>query len=186
VRTPRLLLRSWRDTDYPTFAAMCADPVVMRYFVAPLQPDDSIEWARQRQAEIAATGWGLWAVEVTDVADFIGFVGIWNNPTLVAVEVGWRLDRPYWGFGYATEAATAALGFGFDTLGLSEIQSCTAVLNTPSVRVMQRLGMTHDPSDDFLHPRVPAGHPLQPHVLYRLTIERWRTAHAVTTQPDPL
>jgi RimJ/RimL family protein N-acetyltransferase len=178
VRTARLQLRPWRDADYSAFAAMCADPIVMQYFVAPMQADDAIRWAQARNAEISANGWGLWAVEVTNQVPFIGFVGIWDNVSLNAVEVGWRLDHPYWHKGYATEAATAALDYGFDEVGLDEIVSCTAALNEPSQRVMQRLGMTRAEADDFEHPRVPEGHPLRPHVLYRMDATRWATLRA--------
>jgi len=157
---------------------MCADPIVMRYFVSPMAADDSIRWAEARQREIGETGWGLWAVEVVGHFPFIGFVGIWQNVTLHAVEVGWRLDEPYWGQGYASEAARASLDYGFDVVGLDEIVSCTAVVNEPSRRVMERLGMTHDVSDDFEHPRVPARHELRPHVLYRMSAERWRELRA--------
>jgi RimJ/RimL family protein N-acetyltransferase len=87
--------------------------------------------------------------------------------------VGWRLARGHWGRGYATEAARAAVAFGFEELALDEIVSFTSPLNEPSWRVMERLGMTHDPADDFEHPRVPAGHPLRPHVLYRLSRTAW-------------
>jgi ribosomal-protein-alanine N-acetyltransferase len=157
---------------------MCADPEVMRYFVSPIEPADSIAWARARNDEIVANGWGLWAVEVLEGPEFIGFVGIWNNPTLQAVEVGWRLDHPYWGHGYATEAAAASLAYGFTEVGLAEIQSCTATPNEPSRAVMRRIGMTHDVSRDFEHPRVPDGNWLKPHVLYAITAEQWQAQTA--------
>jgi RimJ/RimL family protein N-acetyltransferase len=84
------------------------------------------------------------------------------------VEIGWRLDRPYWGQGFATEAAAAAVADGFERVGLDEIDSWTALINVRSIRVMNKLGMTHDPADDFDHPRVAEGHRLRRHVLYRL------------------
>lgn len=117
-------------------------------------------------------GFGNWAVEVPGVAPFIGYVGLWS-PTweahfTPAVEVGWRLDRPYWGHGYATEAARAAVADGFNRLGLAEIVSFTIPINLRSIAVMERIGMTRDQRDDFDHPRIPPGHPYRRHVLYRL------------------
>ena len=96
-----------------------------------------------------------------------------------AVEVGWRLARRYWGRGFATEAGRAALDYGFGELELDEIVSFTSELNEPSWRVMERLGMSHDPAGDFDHPRVPVGHPLRPHVLYRLSRTNWAVSRTV-------
>jgi RimJ/RimL family protein N-acetyltransferase len=177
LTTERLLLRQWRDDDLEPFAALNADPEVMRYFPAPLTPAQSEETAGYIRAMIDRQGWGLWAVEVRGGAPFIGFVGL-NRPTFEAdfmptVEVGWRLDRPYWSRGYATEAAAASLTFAFDQLRCPEIVAFTAVANERSRRVMQRLGMSHDPADDFDHPRVPHG-PVRRHVLYRISAEQWR------------
>ncbi|MGO9971331.1 MAG: GNAT family N-acetyltransferase [Solirubrobacteraceae bacterium] len=182
LATPRLLLRQWRQADLDPFAALNADPEVMRYFPAPLTKAQSDQFAAHVQAMIARQGWGLWAVELVDVAPFIGFVGL-NQPRFEAhftpaVEVGWRLDRRYWGHGYATEAARASLTFGFDRLGRDEVVSFTAAVNDQSRRVMQRLGMSHDPADDFDHPAIPVG-PLRRHVLYRMSREnRQDRAHA--------
>ncbi len=171
LRTDRLLLRQWRDEDLEPFAELNADPRTMRYFVAPMTRAESDGLAQHARRHIEKEGWGLWAVEVAASASFVGFVGLarpsFDAHFTPAVEVGWRLARDHWGRGYATEAARAALAFGFDVLGLEEIVSFTSRLNEPSRRVMERLGMSHDPGDDFDHPRVPAGHPLRPHVLYR-------------------
>ncbi len=149
----------------------------MRYFPAPLTKTQSDRLAARAQATIVREGWGLWAVEVLDTGGFIGFVGL-NQPPFQAhftpaVEVGWRLARGAWGQGYATEAARASLTFGFDHLDCDEIVSFTAAVNDRSRRVMSRLGMSHDPYDDFDHPSLPAG-PLQRHVLYRMSRESWR------------
>lgn len=170
--TDRLALRQWRDADLAPFAALNADPEVMRYFPAPLTRTQSDEFAGYVHETIERQGWGLWAVEVIDGPAFIGFVGL-NRVTFdehftPAVEVGWRLARPFWGYGYATEAATAALSFGFERLELDEIVSFTTRSNEPSIRVMRRLGMRHDAAGDFDHPRVPQASPLRRHVLYRL------------------
>jgi RimJ/RimL family protein N-acetyltransferase len=177
LTTERLLLRQWRDNDLKPFAALNADSEVMRYFPAPLTPAQSDEFARYVYATIDRQGWGLWAVEVRGGAPFIGFVGL-NRPSFEAhftpaVEVGWRLDKRHWGHGYATEAASASLTFAFEQLHLAEVVSFTTAANEPSRRVMQRLGMTHDPAEDFDHPRVAEG-PLRRHVLYRVSAQQWR------------
>lgn len=172
LRTERLLLRQWRDADLDPFAALNADPETMRFFPAPLPREESDALAERARTHIDEAGWGLWAVEVAGGAPFVGFVGL-SRPSFEArftpaVEVGWRLDRAHWGQGYATEAGRAALAFGFEELGLDEIVSFTSQVNEPSIRVMQRLGMTHDSADDFDHPRVAPGNWLRQHVLYRL------------------
>ena len=176
LTTPRLLLRHWRPEDLEPFAALNADPEVMRYFPAALTTAESDQFAARVQANLAHQGWGLWAVEIVGHAPFIGFVGLnrthFDAPFTPAVEVGWRLARPYWGHGYATEAAAASLTFGFDQLCLEEIVSFTASVNDASRRVMQRLGMLNHPADDFDHPDVPDG-PLRRHVLYRLPRRTW-------------
>jgi RimJ/RimL family protein N-acetyltransferase len=172
LRTPRLVLRQWRDDDLAPFAELNADPEVMLHFPSVLTRAQSDAFALGARTHIATLGWGLWAVEVLDEAPFIGFVGL-SRPRFEAhftpaVEIGWRLAREHWGNGYATEAARAATSFAFDKLGLEEILSFTTVANEPSRRVMERLGMTHDPADDFDHPLLAHGHPQRRHVLYRL------------------
>jgi len=190
LATPRLLLRQWRDDDLAPFAALNADPAVMRHFPARMTRTQSDDFARFIHATIERQGWGLWAVEVQDGAPFIGFVGL-NRPRFEAhftptTEVGWRLGRDHWGQGYATEAATAALTFAFDRLDCREVVSFTATGNDRSRRVMERLGMRHDPAEDFDHPNVPDG-PVRRHVLYRMARERWPDADrqpAVTRSPS--
>lgn len=173
LRTERLLLRQWRNDDLEPFAALNADPETMRFFPEPPSRAASDALAEHARRQIEDEGWGLWAVEVVGGASFIGFVGL-SRPSFEehftpTVEVGWRLAREHWGRGYATEAGRAAVAYGFEEVGLEEIVSFTSELNEPSWRVMERLGMSHDPADDFEHPRVPVGHPLRPHVLYRLS-----------------
>jgi RimJ/RimL family protein N-acetyltransferase len=172
LTTGRLKLRQWRDADLAPFAALNADPEVMRYFPSTLAQEQSDEFASYVYETIERQGWGLWAVEVTDGPPFIGFVGLnrvsFEEHFTPAVEVGWRLDRPFWGNGYATEAAAAAVTFGFEQLDLEEIVSFTSTVNEPSIRVMRRLGMRRDAAGDFDHPRVAEGSPLRRHVLYRL------------------
>jgi RimJ/RimL family protein N-acetyltransferase len=171
LRTDRLVLRDWRDADREPFAMMNADPAVMEFFPSTLDPQASDVIVDHFQREFAERGFCPWALELADVEAFIGFVGLHCVPDEMtfspAVEVGWRLARPFWGQGYATEAATRVLRFGFDELGLEELVSFTSVLNVRSRRVMERLGMSRDPRDDFEHPNIPEGHRLRPHVLYR-------------------
>ena len=172
LRTERLLMRRWRESDLAPFAALNADPAVMEHFVAPLSRAESDALADRIVRRWAEHGFGLWAVEVPGGAPFIGFVGLSYHDFPAhftpCVEVGWRLAREHWGHGYATEAARESLHFGFEELGLEEIVSMTSRENLRSRAVMERIGMTHDPADDFEHPNVPAGHRLRPHVLYRL------------------
>lgn len=144
----------------------------MEHFPAPLSRAESDAFAAQVRREMDERGFGLWAVEVPGVAPFVGFTGLavprFSAHFTPCVEVGWRIAREHWGRGYAPEAARAALAHGFAALGLEEIVSFTATGNTKSRRVMEKLGMTHDPADDFEHPSLPPGHPLRRHVLYRI------------------
>lgn len=163
-------MRRWRDSDRDPFAAMNADPEVMRYFPATLDRAASDAGIDRMEDSFERQGFGLWALEVADTAEFIGFTGLNPMPDGVpgapGTEVGWRLARQAWHHGYATEAATAAVGVAFGDIGLGQIWSITAVLNQPSQAVMQRLGMT--PYSHFEHPAIPEGHSLRPHVAYRL------------------
>ncbi len=163
----RVLLRQWRDDDRGPYAAINADPEVMHYLDGPRsreESDGTVDWA---SGLIAERGWGLWAVEVIGGPSFIGVTGL--NETDVfpgAIEVSWKLGREHWGQGYATEAAQEAVRFGFEQLALDEIVSMTVPANVRSRHVMKRLGMTHDPNDDFERPGLPPE--LTRHVLYRL------------------
>jgi ribosomal-protein-alanine N-acetyltransferase len=172
LRTERLLLRRWRDADRAPFAALNADPEVAEYLGGTASRARSDALVDQIEAVFERRGFGMWAVEVTGTGDLAGFVGLsvpsFEAPFMPAIEIGWRLARPQWGHGYATEAARAAVAFAFDEAGLEEIVSFTVAANVRSRRVMERLGMTHDPADDFDHPALPAPHPLRRHVLYRL------------------
>lgn len=176
VETPRLVLRQWRAADRKPFADLNADPQVTEYLL-PITAQESDALADRLAAGIDEHGWGFWAVEVPGVAPFVGFVGIKPLapvlPFAPGVEIGWRLARPYWGRGYASEAAEAALGVGFDQVGVDEIVAFTASGNSRSRAVMDRLGMKAD-SDSFDHPAVPAGNALRAHVLYRIGRDGWR------------
>ena len=176
LRAGRVLLRGWRTEDLGPFGALNADPRVMEHYPTPLIRAESDDLVRRVVAQFATRGFSLWAVEVPGVAPFIGYVGL-LEPTFESrftpcVEMGWRLAFPHWGHGYATEGARAALSFGFADAGLDEIVSFTVPANRRSVAVMERLNMT--PDGEFNHPRLPQGHPLQRHVLYRLSKTTWR------------
>lgn len=177
LTTQRLVLRPWRDSDLPAFRALNADPDVMRYFPATLDADQSDALAGRIRDTLAAQDFGFWAVEAPGIAAFIGFTGL-SVPRFSAhftpsVEIGWRLAAAHWGKGYASEAATASLRHAFETLRLGEVVAFTARPNHRSSDVMRRIGMSHDPADDFDHPNLPDGHPLRRHVLYRLTRAGW-------------
>ncbi|HEU4331078.1 MAG TPA: GNAT family N-acetyltransferase [Lapillicoccus sp.] len=179
-QTERLWLRQWRDEDWAPFAALNADPEVMRYFPSTLDEQQSNAFAYRNAALLEVHGWGLWAVELRESGDFIGFVGL-NQPTWTAAftpctEVGWRLARSAWGKGYATEAAGAALAVAFGPLGLDEVVSFTTVANDRSRAVMERLGMTRDPTEDFDHPKLDPDSAVRRHVLYRLRADRFEAA----------
>jgi RimJ/RimL family protein N-acetyltransferase len=172
LRTDRLLLRRWLPGDLEPFAAMNADPRVSEYLPTVLSREQSDAFAARAETHFDKHGFGLWAVEIRDQGSFAGFVGL-STPRFDAhfqpsVEIGWRFGAAHWGRGYATEGARAALAFGFETAGLSEIVSFTVPANARSRHVMEKIGMTHDPADDFDHPLLPEGHPLRRHVLYRI------------------
>lgn len=172
IETERLLLRDWRETDLAPFAALNADPAVMEFFPKLLDRAESDAVAGRLAAHIAERGFGFWALERKDTGAFVGFTGLcvprFEAPFMPAVEIGWRLARDQWGQGFATEAARAALDYGFGPLGLAEIVAFVVPENRRSRRVMERLGMAHDPAGDFDHPLVPEGNPRRRHALYRL------------------
>lgn len=173
LSTDRLLLRGWRDTDKPAYARLNADPEVMRHFPSTLTAEQSDEMVDRMARAWAERGYGLWAVERLDTREFIGFVGL-SSPGFVAhftpcIEVGWRLAQAHWGVGFAPEAARVALDWGWQHLHPpgGQFVSFTTEGNVKSRRVMEKLGMTHDPSDDFDHPLLPHW-PGRRHVLYRI------------------
>ncbi len=171
LQTERLRLRQWHAQDLPAFAALNADPEVMRYFPATLSRAESDAIALRCQSLIEERGWGFWAVEERSSGAFAGMVGLHTPdaalPCSPCVEVGWRLARAHWGKGYASEAAAASLRFAFTTLGLEEVVSFTALQNLRSQAVMQRLGMRRDEAT-FQHPALPEGHWLAEHCLFRI------------------
>lgn len=178
LTTERLVLSGWDPEAAGALLALSTDPEVMRHFPALGTPEQVERLVGRQQEALVAGRPGLYAVRVRDTGAAIGFVGLsvptFGAPFMPCVEIGWRLARRAWGHGYATEAARAVLGHGFESLGLAEVVSFTAVVNEPSIAVMRRLGMHTDPAEDFDHPSVPEGHPVRRHVLYRLTADEWR------------
>ena len=175
--TERLRLRQWRASDLTPFARLNADPRTMEFFPARLDRQASDALAKRIEAKIAERWWGLWAAEIRATSEFIGFIGlqppIAQLPFSPCVEIGWRLAQPYWGKGFATEGARAALRCGFEKLGLDEIVSFTVPTNQRSRAVMERLGMQEDKAGMFEHPSIAPGSPLRLHCLYRLSKKRW-------------
>lgn len=170
IETSRLILRPWRESDLAPFAEQNADPEVMRFLGGPLTRKESDAYVRRAEAHHAVHGFCKWAVEAPGIAPLIGGVGLsyvsFDASFTPAVEVAWRLHKRFWGEGYATEAARAAIDDGFTRVGLRDIVALTTLANLPSQRVMQRLGMRRD--IEFDHPRYAADHPLRRHVLYRM------------------
>lgn len=180
LQTPRLLLRQWRDDDLTDFAALNADPEVMRFFPACLDQAQSHALAARIRGHFAEHGFAPWVLQRRDSGAFIGVTGLlrvgFSAPFTPAVEIAWRLDRAHWRQGFAREAASAALACGFERLGLTQIVAFTTRDNLPSQGLMQRLGMRRDATDDFDHPALAAGHPLRRHVLYRLRRREWEAS----------
>ncbi|HWE84016.1 MAG TPA: GNAT family N-acetyltransferase [Terracidiphilus sp.] len=171
IETARLTLRRWHDSDREPFARINSDPRVMEYFPAPLTRAESDGFIARIEAHFEQHGFGLWAAELSDTGTFLGYIGL-SVPAFQAhftpcVEIGWRLDAEHWGHGLATEGASAVLDYAFTQLALPEVVSLTTPANVRSISVMEKLGMTRNPADDFDHPNLPVGHPLRRHVLHR-------------------
>jgi RimJ/RimL family protein N-acetyltransferase len=178
IRTTRLRLRRWRADDLAPFAALNADPRVVEFLAGPLTREESDALVARIESHFDTHGFGFFAVECLDDGGLAGFVGLsvprFEAPFTPCVEIGWRLANAVQGRGYATEAARAALAYGFETVGLREIVSFTVPANVRSRRVMEKLGLRRDAAEDFDHPMMPVGHPLRPHVLYRLDVRAWK------------
>jgi RimJ/RimL family protein N-acetyltransferase len=169
ITTDRLILRGWREADLAPWAAMNADSEVRRYVGPLLTLEQAAAWALNYQDDLDRYGFGFWAVEIRTSGEFIGFTGlntVDDQMPFSGVELGWRLARPAWGHGYATEAGLAALRYGFGTMGLPEVLAATMARNVRSQAVMRRIGMTTDPAEDFDDPDVDED-PLRRHVVYR-------------------
>lgn len=171
-QTNRLLLRRWRESDRQPFARMNADPRVMEFFPEPLSLDESNQLVHRIEAHFEEHGFGPYAVELIEDHSFIGYIGLavpkFSAHFTPCVEIGWRLAASHWGRGLATEGARKTARHAFDKFGLDQLVSFTVPGNLRSRRVMEKLGMTHNPADDFDHPGLPEGHPMRRHVLYRL------------------
>lgn len=178
LTTERLILRPWRPEDLESFAKLNADPRVMEYFPSVKSYEETREEYQRIQDHFAKRGWGLWAVSLKNSQDFIGFIGLrfddFPAPFTPAVEVGWRLVFDCWGKGYATEGAKKCLQCAFETLHVPEVVSFTPVQNARSRAVMKKIGMHRNPEDDFDNPKLPEGHRLRRHVLYRIRQQEWK------------
>jgi ribosomal-protein-alanine N-acetyltransferase len=173
LTTDRLILRRWRDTDRKPFQALNADLRVMEFFPTTLTAEESDQAIARIEQHFNRHGFSLYAAELIETKAFIGFVGIsipaFAAPFMPAIEIGWRLACEHWGRGLATEGARAVVRHAFQTLKIPSLVSFTVPANLRSRRVMEKIGMIHDPGDDFDHPRLPPGHPLRRHVLYRIS-----------------
>ena len=178
ARTERLVLRHWRETDRELFARLNADPRVMEFMPNPLSQEESDLLVERIEAHFREHGFGLCAAELRRDRSFVGFVGLavpaFECAFTPCVEIGWRLAADHWGQGLATEGAREMVRYAFEVMGLQALVSFTAPGNIRSRRVMEKIGMTHDPADDFDHPKLPEGHPLRRHVLYRLEGSVWK------------
>jgi RimJ/RimL family protein N-acetyltransferase len=182
LRTERLLLRRWREADFAPFRALNADAHVMRFFAGPQDAEASDATGGRLMAFADTARLGPWAVEVPGEAAFIGFMGCWptrpNLPFAPAIEIGWRIARPFWGRGYAPEAGRAALRDAFDRTGVGEVLAYATHANEPSLHVMRKLGMSYSSGEDFTHFTFPADHPHARHVVYRIAADAFRTPGA--------
>jgi RimJ/RimL family protein N-acetyltransferase len=180
LQTGRLILRGWREADLEPFAKLNRDPAVMEFFPRRLSREESGELVDRVEALFARHGFAPWAAELKQTGEFIGYIGLavprFNAAFTPCVEIGWRLASEHWGRGLATEGARAVVEDAFGALRLGELVSFTSVGNQRSRRVMEKLGMTRKPTEDFDHPSIPEGSPLRPHVLYRLKAGDWKSA----------
>jgi RimJ/RimL family protein N-acetyltransferase len=184
INTERLIMRGWQESDLTPWAAMNADPEVRQFLGPVLTFEQSSAWVLNFQDDLDRHGFGFWAVEVRESGQFIGFTGLQlldDEMPVTGVEAGWRLARAAWGHGYATEAARAALAYGFDTMGLEEILAVTMAANSRSQALMRRIGMTSNPAEDFDDPDVDEV-PFRRHVVYR----KLRDSHLASGDPLPI
>jgi RimJ/RimL family protein N-acetyltransferase len=177
IETPRLILRRWKDDDYQDMVEINQDPEVMKYFPSAQNEKQTRQLIENIEKHFEVYGFGLYAVEPRIVKQCIGFVGLnytdFTAHFTPAFEIGWRLSKKYWRQGFATEAGREIIAKAFLNFNLDQIVSFTSKINIPSIRVMQKLGLQHDPKDDFINPEAPKNHVLSPHVLYRLTKENF-------------
>jgi len=173
IETERLLLRQWKESDKKPFAQLNSDPETLLHFPKTLAEEESNSFVDKTIQLINKNKYGLFAVELKDSGKFIGFTGLavpsWEADFTPCTEIGWRIYKGYWGKGYATEAAKKVLNFAFSKLKLEEVVAFTSHFNIPSIKVMKRIGMIHDPARDFDHPRIEQGHKFSPHVFYQIS-----------------
>ena len=178
LETKRLILRTWKSADIDPMSVINQDPKVMEYFPATQDKAQTKTLIRRFIAQQEKLGYSLYAVELKENHEMIGWVGlsqsVFDAHFTPATEIGWRLSSKHWRQGYATEAALAILDYAFNTLGLEEVVSFTSVNNTPSRRVMEKIGLHYDPQDDFDHPTLDKNSPLKRHVLYRKTKDNYQ------------
>lgn len=178
IKTKRLILRDWKESDIPKFIKMNADKDVRRYFPNIATPEESREFVLSAQSDIDARGFGLFAVERRDTNEFIGFTGIqvWEEEGplklhfLPTIEIGWRFAKPHWNQGFATEAALGVVKFVERNTDIKEIYAYTSSINYPSINIMLKLGMQKVQS--FEHPLIMEGHSLKTQVVYKTDIKK--------------
>ncbi|MBN8827717.1 MAG: GNAT family N-acetyltransferase [Sphingobacteriia bacterium] len=179
LETPRLILREWKEQDIEAFVKINQDPKVIKFLRGALTLEEAKAFIIGANMGILDNGFGLWAAELKETKELIGFIGL-NIPEFKAhftpcVEIGWRLSSKHWRKGLATEGAKRVLEFAFKDLGIEEIVAFTARNNLASRKVMEKLGMTHDPKENFNHPKLPESHPLSLQVLYRINFKNYKT-----------
>ncbi len=178
IETERLYLRTWQVLYAKPYFDINQDPKVIEFLLGSMSMEAVNQFMHDKNQQQEKRGFTLWATELKATSEFIGFIGLnytdWEAHFTPAVEVGWRLGSQYWGKGYATEGAKAALAFGFNTVGLDEVVSFSVPMNQRSLRVMEKIGLQHDPADNFRHPKLALEHPLSQHVLYRLKKENYQ------------
>jgi RimJ/RimL family protein N-acetyltransferase len=181
LKTKRLLLRQWKNSDLPIFAKINSNSEVMQFFPSLLTQTESDVFAKKIIQELQEKPYGLWAVEIPAIAPFIGFIGLhyqdFKATFTPCIEIGWRLDSAYWKKGYATEAGKKVLEYAFKTLKLNEVVSFTSEKNFRSIALMKRLGLHYHPENNFEHPKLPKGHPLSYHVFYSMSKQEWLQAN---------
>ncbi len=172
IETERLILRTWKPEDAKAYFQINQDPKVTECLLGPMTMGQVNDFVAAKNNQMDKYGYTLWASELKETNELIGFIGLnytdWESHFTPALEIGWRLGSQYWGKGYATEGAKAALDFGFNKIGLEEIVSFTVPANKRSINVMEKIGMKRDINGDFAHPKLPADHSLSKHILYRI------------------
>lgn len=175
ISTSRLLLRLWKEGDIDAYYQINQNPDVLEFLPGALTRTEVKNFMARQNQQFVERGFALWAAELKETSDLIGFIGLnyFDYPVHFspAVEIGWRLSSSFWGKGYATEGARKVIEFGFHQCHLQEIVAFTVPKNIRSQRVMEKIGMVQDMNGDFFHPKLPRKHRLAKHVLYRITSE---------------